>query len=78
LYKETLTTALAKSKLEYIVSRNNDIVPRIIASRAILLNYSDLRLGFHLPTGPAKPPVSGIGIPVRFGQKPVGTGGIQI
>ena len=27
--------------------------------------------GFHLPTGPAKPPGSGTGIPVRFGRKPV-------
>ena len=34
--------------------------------------------GFHLSTGPAKPPGSGTGIPVRFGRKPVGTGGIQI
>jgi len=32
--------------------------------------------GFHLPTGPAKPPESGTGIPVRFGRKPVGTGRI--
>ena len=29
------------------------------------------RAGFHLPTGPAKPPGSGTGIPVRFGRKPV-------
>ena len=36
------------------------------------------RAGFHLPTEPAKPPGSGTGIPVRFGRKPVGTGGIQI
>jgi len=34
--------------------------------------------GFHLTTGPAKPPGSGTGIPVRFEQKPVGTGRIQI
>ena len=33
---------------------------------------------FHLPTGPAKPPGSCTGIPVRFGRKPVGTGRIQI
>ena len=31
-----------------------------------------------LPTGSAKPPGSGTGIPVRFGRKPVGTGQIQI
>jgi len=34
--------------------------------------------GFHLPTGPAKPPGFGTGIPVRFGRKPVSTGRIQI
>jgi len=37
-----------------------------------------LRAGFHLPTGPAKPPGSGTGIPVQFGRKPVGTDQIQI
>ena len=36
------------------------------------------RAGFHLLTGPVKPPGSGTGIPVRFGRKPVGAGGIQI
>jgi len=39
---------------------------------------TEVRAGFHLPTGPTKPPGSGTGIPVRFGRKPVGTGGIQI
>jgi len=34
--------------------------------------------GFNLPTGPAKPVLSGTGLPVRLGRKPVGTGGIQI
>ena len=32
--------------------------------------------GFRLLTGPAKPPGSGTGIPVRFGRKPVGVGRI--
>ena len=36
------------------------------------------RSGFYLPTGPAKLVRSGTGIPVRFGRKPFGTGGIQI
>ena len=42
------------------------------------LAESDIWPGFYLPTGPAKPVRSGTGIPVRFGRKPVGTGGSQI
>ena len=38
----------------------------------------DRGAGFNLPTGPAKPPGSGTGIPVRFARKPVGTGRSQI
>ena len=32
--------------------------------------------GFHLPTGPAKPPGSGTGIPVRFGRNVPDPGGL--
>ena len=48
--------------------------------RIAKLGREERRLGggFNLPTGPAKPPGSGTGIPVRFGRKPVGTGRSQI
>ena len=50
---------------------------RLLALAAELL-WVTSHAGFNLPTGPAKPPGFGIGIPVRFGRKTVGTGRIQI
>ena len=41
-------------------------------------HFNEVGSGFKLLTGPAKPPGSGTGIPVRFGRKPIGTGRIQI